>query len=380
MSNASTTATGSSASSQYTCKICDIAFGDNALQRAHAKSEWHIYNLKRSLTSLPAISFQIYNARVASNQETTATDDSENAAYHQSCAACQKHYYTPKSYTNHVKSASHVQAVAKLETQAESSEATGLETIASQTNSLGTFACLFCPRPFSSLDLSLTHMEKSHGFAIPQQEFLFDLPSFIDYLATLITAFQECLYCGQSRDSVSAIKQHMIDKGHCSLAPDAAESSEFEDFYDIPEGESDEEDSEGGKPAVNITILPLQSDASELRLPSGRTLGHRSRGRYFRQSHSAAKTSPRETLAADANEASRSKPSDRREIMGLKRSENANRGIIGISDLEKRAVRTLEKKMMKVEVRARNQYQARVERAANKQKFFKPDVPGPLNG
>ncbi|KAL2067232.1 hypothetical protein VTL71DRAFT_1656 [Oculimacula yallundae] len=379
MSNCSKSATGSSASSQFRCNICEIAFENNTLQRTHAKSDWHVYNLKRSLTSLPAISFPIYNTRVASIQDTSKTDDTESASYHQPCAICKKDYYSSKAYSNHLKSASHLQAVAKQEIHTDGSAVIELETIASQIASLDAVSCLFCPCSFSSLDLSMLHMQKSHNFTIPQQDSLLDLPSFLNYLSTLITTFQECLYCGQTRDNVSAIKQHMVDKGHCSLAPDAAESSEFEDFYDISEAESGEEDSTESNKTGN-TILSNQTDVNELHLPSGRTVGHRSKARYFRQNHITTKTSTQKAIASDSNEVGPSPPSDRRTVMSLMRSENANKGLIGVPELEKRAVRALEKKMLKMEVRARNQYQARVERGANKQKFFKPDVPGPKNG
>lgn len=57
--------------------------------------------------------------------------------------------------------------------------------------------------------------------------------------------------------------------------------------------------------------------------------------------------------------------------MALTRSDHANKGLIGLSESEMRAVRATEKKMAKMEVRARNLYAARVERGANKQKYFK---------
>jgi pre-60S factor REI1 len=44
--------------------------------------------------------------------------------------------------------------------------------------------------------------------------------------------------------------------------------------------------------------------------------------------------------------------------------------MIGVSGL-KRALGMLEKKMLKRQVRAQNQYRAAVENGANKQKFFK---------
>lgn len=163
----------------------------------------------------------------------------------------------------------------------------------------------------------------------------------------------------------------MVDKGHCSLAVDAAESSEFEDFYDIEEDNDEEEcDDEGAASTINTA---LKKGDDELRLLSGRTLGHRSKARQYRKSHiiSSKSTTQKNIEGSPSETEPASKTTDRRAAMNLMRSENANRGLIGLPELEKRVVRALEKKMAKLEVRARNQYQARVEKAANKQKFFK---------
>ncbi|KAH6719274.1 C2H2 type zinc-finger-domain-containing protein [Leptodontidium sp. MPI-SDFR-AT-0119] len=385
MSSPSTSGARSTTSSQFTCNICEIAFENNSLQRTHAKSDWHIYNLKRHLTSLPPISIQVYNDRVASIQETSTTHDLEGASFHQPCTTCVKNFYSPKSYHNHLQSTTHAQAALKLESNGlHNPPQADLETITSQisTSDPFPFCCLFCPHPSSSLDLNMEHMHQTHTFSVPHQDFLFDLGTFIAYLSKLITTFQECLYCGQTRDTTTAIRQHMVDKGHCRLADDAAGSEEFEDFFDFSDMESDEEDSENGEKETNINSpMLIPSDANELQLPSGRTLIHRSKGRYYRQNHVPPKISTQKTIEGRPNrvEAGLNTP-DRRAIMSLQRSENANKGMIGVSELEKRAVRALEKKMLNMEVRARNVYQARVDRGGNRQKFFKPDVPGPKNG
>ncbi|KAH7330356.1 C2H2 type zinc-finger-domain-containing protein [Rhexocercosporidium sp. MPI-PUGE-AT-0058] len=370
---------GSTKSSLFTCNICEITFENNTLQRSHAKSDWHIYNLKRHLTSLPPISLQVYNDRVASVQETSTAEALETESFYQSCTICVKDFYTLKSFHNHLKSSNHALTVSKLipkdsnNNQAPSNSETPEYSISS--------SCLFCPLSSSSLTHNMAHMHTTHAFSIPHQASLFDLVTFIEYLSTLITTFQECVYCGQTRDTTAAIRQHMVDKGHCRLADDAAESEEFEDFFDIADTESDGDDIEGRDNGTSPHV-PIPTDTKELHLPSGRTLVHRSKARTSRQNHNLSKISTQKSIESGPSEAS-SIPSttpDRRAVMSLQRSDNANKGMIGVPELEKRAVRALEKKMLKMEVRARNVYQARVERGANRQKFFKPDVPGPKNG
>jgi pre-60S factor REI1 len=137
--------------------------------------------------------------------------------------------------------------------------------------------------------------------------------------------------------------------------------------------ESDEEDSENGEKETNINSpILIPSDANELQLPSGRTLIHRTKGRYCRKNHVPTKISTQKTMESGPNQIEAGiNTSHRRAPMSLQRSENANKGMIGVPELEKRAVRAFEKKMLKMEGRARNVYQARVERGGNRQKFFK---------
>lgn len=61
------------------------------------------------------------------------------------------------------------------------------------------------------------HMCNKHGLYIPNKHLLLDLASFLGYLATQIRVWKECLYCGITRISASAIQDHMKDRGHCRL-------------------------------------------------------------------------------------------------------------------------------------------------------------------
>lgn len=178
----------------------------------------------------------------------------------------------------------------------------------------------------------------------------------------------------------------MLDKGHCRLADDVVESEDLGEFWELEEVEEDMNESveEDGKADGKVRF---DAETQELHLSSGRTLSHRSNFRSFRQNHSPSSSRPstQKAIESSINQTETSlstatNKTDRRAVMALTRSENANRGLMGLSELEKRAVRAMEKKMAKMEVRARNLYAARVERGANRQKYFKPDVPGPKNG
>lgn len=69
--------------------------------------------MKRKVASLPAVSAEEFQRRVIAQREATEAAESPSAGTY--CNACGKHFGTPKSYDNHVKSKKHQEAVAKAE-------------------------------------------------------------------------------------------------------------------------------------------------------------------------------------------------------------------------------------------------------------------------
>lgn len=51
-------------SAAFTCITCRVAFADADLQRHHYKTDWHRYNLKRKVASLPHVTAEGFNQRV----------------------------------------------------------------------------------------------------------------------------------------------------------------------------------------------------------------------------------------------------------------------------------------------------------------------------
>lgn len=84
------------------------------------------------------------------------------------------------------------------------------------------YHCLFCQQRFDhddeGLGHNLEHMSTAHGLFIPNHTMVSDMESFLRYLATEVRTWHECLYCGTTRDSTSAIQSHMRDRGHCKLS------------------------------------------------------------------------------------------------------------------------------------------------------------------
>ena len=184
----------------------------------------------------------------------------------------------------------------------------------------------------------------------------------------------------------------MLDKGHCHLADDAIESEELGEFWESESGSEEDDDVKGQE--RTIADSRIDEETKELQLSSGRRLGHRSNARHSKHNHNPSNSKPSDIKAIEdkthpntngngkSPEAGSSTSlglslktpanrADRRAAMALTHSDHANKGLIGLSELEKRAIRATEKKIAKMEVRARNLYAARVERGGNKQKYFK---------
>jgi pre-60S factor REI1 len=235
--------------------------------------------------------------------------------------------------------------------------------------------CFFCTQKSSSTDENLNHMRMVHGFLIPDQEHVIHMESFMGYLHALIMDFKECLYCDTTRSTSKGVQQHMLTKGHCKISS-IDDQSEYRDFYEYTTGyhvitpQLQARETEGRESRGN--------DPRYMHLPSGRVIGDRNTA----QAHDKQRTSQQE---------SRTTHPDRQEIRNadlsmlnqevspeaqpetkksLSMSARNQKGLIGVSEWQKRTLRATEKKVLRDEIQARNRYQARIERGANRQEHF----------
>lgn len=128
---------------------------------------------------------------------------------------------------------------------------------------------------------------------------------------------------------------------------------------------------------AHTTPRAVYHDDYELHLPSGRTAGHRSLAKYYRQNlrnyptpaERAEQRAVEGRHDSDDEENQRSRGHDRgRQI--ISRSEGGL-GMVGVSDDKKREVALVEKKMQKKEQRAQAKQQWGVNRGGNNQKHFR---------
>ncbi|KAL7811602.1 C2H2 type zinc-finger domain-containing protein [Trichoderma gracile] len=100
-----------SGSHPYTCNSCQVAYRNIDLQKTHMKSDWHRYNLKRRVASLPPITAEIFTEKVLKARADT-TAEADKALFERACEPCGKTYYSENAYRNHLLSQKHKQNLA----------------------------------------------------------------------------------------------------------------------------------------------------------------------------------------------------------------------------------------------------------------------------
>lgn len=163
-----------------------------------------------------------------------------------------------------------------------SSSASEEEDISDNEDTASPFQCLFCNQDFEQDDAGFTsnleHMRSAHGMHIPGPDKIFDMQSFVAYLATEIRTWHECLYCGATKPSTQSIQSHMRDKGHCSLNFDR--EPELLDFWEPRLGGAEDDGLEYGlehkheeEPGQGQRSTLLSE--TEIRFASGKVVGSR---------------------------------------------------------------------------------------------------------
>ncbi|RBR23274.1 uncharacterized protein FIESC28_03857 [Fusarium coffeatum] len=94
------------ASHPYTCNTCQVAYRNIDLQKGHMKSDWHRYNLKRRVASLPPISSDVFTEKVLQARAVSSAE-ADKAYFERVCDICEKTYYSENAFQNHILSQKH---------------------------------------------------------------------------------------------------------------------------------------------------------------------------------------------------------------------------------------------------------------------------------
>lgn len=275
--------------------------------------------------------------------------------------------------------------------------------------------CLFCLEDATDAQANVEHMFKVHGTFMPEKDYLADLDGLIRYLHAKVNENHECLLCHAIRTTAAGIRTHMRDKSHCMIAFETEEEQvEIGQFYDFRSTYSDDEDEDMTDDAGGVPVTSSDADANEagwetddssvdsdgaerkpfrgsqpiyqtdyeLHLPSGRSVGHRSLAKYYRQNlHSyptpeeraAARQLAIENGTADENdeeegETTTIKRNDHKAIISR---ANGGLGLAGASALQRTEALAIERRERTRAQREERKFNAKVNRQANSQKHFR---------
>ena len=91
----------------YSCMTCRLLVTNQDLQREHFKSDWHRYNLKRKVASLPFVTIEAFLHK-ASAQEALLIAVEKVRRQNWNCFMCKKHFASEKQLNNHLTSKKHL--------------------------------------------------------------------------------------------------------------------------------------------------------------------------------------------------------------------------------------------------------------------------------
>lgn len=92
----------------YTCITCRVAFRDAEMQRAHYKTDWHRYNLRRKVAGMAPVTAEGFQERVRA-QRAVAEEEEASKGTATYCTVCSKKFATFNAYDNHLRSRRHVE-------------------------------------------------------------------------------------------------------------------------------------------------------------------------------------------------------------------------------------------------------------------------------
>ncbi|KAI1902048.1 hypothetical protein AGOR_G00040710 [Albula goreensis] len=91
----------------YTCISCRVAFADGEVQRAHYKTDWHRYNLKRKVADMPPVTAENFQERVMAQRAAAEEHLQGETSW---CATCSKKFSSSNAFQNHLQSHKHQEA------------------------------------------------------------------------------------------------------------------------------------------------------------------------------------------------------------------------------------------------------------------------------
>ncbi|KAM0727363.1 Cytoplasmic 60S subunit biogenesis factor ZNF622 [Formica fusca] len=286
----------------FTCLACHVIFTDPQAHKIHYSSEWHRYNLHRKVSELPPITYEVFQNKSTGYHKDNANET--KAKQNQKCQICRKKFKNEKQYYNHIVSKTHKKKMEErdkvvvssksptntenemeVETDSDIESLDSNEWLDDLENPIERNDCLFCDHHSRSVTRNLKHMMEEHSFFVPDLEYCTDLKGLLLYLGQKIYSEYKCIWCndsGRQLQSIGAVRSHMVDKGHCMMLYEGETLLEYMQFYDYSSSYPDAKDADPDTESPKQSVI-LDDEGYELKLPSGKVIGHRALVRYYKQ-------------------------------------------------------------------------------------------------
>lgn len=165
----------------------------------------------------------------------------------------------------------------------------GSRKVQSPQHRIGLLECLFCPRVFATVEDKVIHMSRQHSFFIPELQYCSNLDGLLKYIGYKIGVANVCIWCNKKFWSLTAVRSHMCDVGHCRMLVEKDAVLEYADFYDFSTSYPDHQEADADMQLMEVDEVESSGESGdgeeeyELVLPSGARIGNRKLKRYYRQ-------------------------------------------------------------------------------------------------
>jgi len=162
----------------------------------------------------------------------------------------------------------------------------GSADIRQEQHEIGLQECLFSGRLFNSIEDKVVYMTQKHSFFIPELEYVVNLEGLLQYLGYKIGVCNMCIWCNKTFTSLTAVRKHMQDMGHCRMNVEQDAFLEYSDFYDFSSTYDDGVDPDMQLMEVDDVyddVIHTDQIENEKVCPSGAIIGNRRLMRYYKQ-------------------------------------------------------------------------------------------------
>ena len=221
-----------------------ILFETEAEMKAHYRSDWHAYNLKRKVAGLPPLGLAAFEERTGGANGSANTAASNLAGSISSLGGPPGTEMSRGTARRLKREARQAEKAAKAANNANSKSAhynatkemSELEYIEHKMATAADFdecSDLFSTHYAKSMEDNLAHMARTHGFYIPYMDYVTDLRGLLTYLLEMVYVGNVAIVSGKQFHSLEAVQAHMrAVPGACKMELEGHEE-EYAPYYDM---------------------------------------------------------------------------------------------------------------------------------------------------